>query len=118
MSQLLTHVNPSKPFISKTNVLNFEIKFMLSQIGINDFKNLIKGVFSYKDFTTKKKSWPLEEQKHFFQYIQHEIIKYLIFHDCSFRIKISSYLVIKGVQPIIKNVMLLSHLKTFNFKCY
>lgn len=61
ISQLLTHVNPSKPFILKTNVLNFEFKVMLSQIGINDFKNFINGIFSYKDFITKNKSWPFEE---------------------------------------------------------
>jgi len=53
ISQLLTHVNPSKPFILKSNVLNFEFKVMQSQIGINGLNFFIKGIFSYKDFITK-----------------------------------------------------------------
>jgi hypothetical protein len=54
ISQLLTHLNLSKPFIQKTNVLNFEFKVMFSQIGINDLKDLIKSVFSKKYFITNK----------------------------------------------------------------
>jgi hypothetical protein len=41
VAPLLIHVDPSRPFILKTNILNFALGAILSQLGINNLFHLV-----------------------------------------------------------------------------
>ncbi len=42
---LLIHVNPSKPFVLKTNASDFRLRTMFSQLGDGDLLHLIEFCF-------------------------------------------------------------------------
>jgi hypothetical protein len=83
---LLIHVDPSKPFILETNIFNFAICAIVSQLGENNFLHHV-GLFSCKFSPTKinykiydKKIIAIvdafEEWRHLLEGVQHEIIMY------------------------------------------
>ncbi len=41
IAPLLIHANPSRPFILETNILNFTLGVILSQLGINNHLHLV-----------------------------------------------------------------------------
>jgi hypothetical protein len=49
---LLIHVDPSRPFILETNIFNFALGAILSQLGINNLLHLV-NFYSCKFFPTK-----------------------------------------------------------------
>jgi len=83
----LSHVNPFKPFVLKTDDSNFVVSIMFSQLGednlfhLADFRSCKFSLakINYKKIHDKKKLTivnAFEEWHHLFERIQHEIIMY------------------------------------------
>jgi len=82
----LSHVNPFKPFVLKTDDSNFVVSIVLSQLGEDNFFHLAD--FRSRKFSLVKINYKIydkkllaivndfEEWHHLFESVQHEIIVY------------------------------------------